>query len=79
MLDGNHQADYLRQEIEIALELLKEGGTIYLDDIDEGWPELVEVFNQLSTQGEINAQHIGTRTGCLTKLQNTCEEHNGGK
>ena len=67
MLDGNHDPDYLREEIRICYELLHKGGAVLLDDISENWVGLKEVFGELSSEQMFSAQFIGTRTGVLAK------------
>ena len=67
MLDGNHDPDYLREEVRICYELLYKGGAIFLDDINEIWYGLKQVFNELGSEQIFSAQFIGTRTGVLVK------------
>jgi predicted O-methyltransferase YrrM len=66
VIDGNHDADYLRREIECMNLLLKPGAILVLDDVSWQWPELQSVFNALDTTCY---QKIGTdgRVGVLQK------------
>jgi hypothetical protein len=44
VLDGNHDPDYLRAELDHLAPLLREGGLAFLDDCDAYWPEIRAVF-----------------------------------
>jgi len=44
LLDGNHDASYLRAELEHAEPLLRDGGVVFLDDCNAYWPEIRAVF-----------------------------------
>lgn len=53
VLDGNHEADYLRRELGDVGQLLRDGGLLVLDDvIEEFWPELTAVFEGLTNGGQ---------------------------
>lgn len=52
VLDGNHEAGYLREELAEAAALLREGGILVVDDVgDEFWTELGAVFDELADGG----------------------------
>ncbi len=51
MMDGNHEASYLLEEIQTVLPLLKVGGVVILDDVDAAWAEIRGVFAQISNFG----------------------------
>jgi hypothetical protein len=51
MMDGNHEASYLTNEIQGALPLLKAGGFVILDDVDKVWIEIEEVFLNITAFG----------------------------
>jgi len=52
MLDGNHDADYLREELRDVARLLREGGLLVLDDVDGGvWEDIAAVFAELAGGG----------------------------
>ena len=67
LIDGNHEADYLKREIESADKLLKLGGLLILDDIYSFWPELQETYSSID---ETKYQKLGTdgRIGVLKKI-----------
>lgn len=67
MLDGNHDANYLKEEVEVCYEFLREGGIIFLDDITDVWIGLKNAFQQLSKEQVFQSEFIGTRTGVLIK------------
>jgi hypothetical protein len=73
VIDGNHDADYLRREIESMNVLLKPGAILVLDDVSWQWPELQSVFNALDTTCY---QKIGTdgRVGVLQKTSSTVKK-----
>jgi len=51
MVDGNHEAAYLRRELAALRPLMHPGGILVLDDVDVYWEELKEVFDQVETLG----------------------------
>ena len=67
-VDGSHARDYVRNDSEHALRMLRDGkGTIVWHDYD-GWPGVTEALNELySTRHEFRAlRHIGgTSLACL--------------
>lgn len=67
LIDGNHEADYLKREIESADKLLKLGGFLILDDIYSFWPDLQETYQAID---ETRYQKLGTdgRVGVLKKI-----------
>jgi len=44
LIDGNHDPDYLRRELEVVRQLLRPGGLLVLDDVDQWWPEVQAVY-----------------------------------
>jgi len=66
MLDGNHDASYLVAELRLVVPLLGSGALVILDDVDESWSEIRDVFNrleetglrQLSTDGRIGIARL---------------------
>ena len=44
LLDGNHDAAYLRAELEHVERLLRDDGVVFLDDCNVYWPEIRAVF-----------------------------------
>jgi hypothetical protein len=66
-LDGNHDANYLEREIELVRPMLKEGGIVILDDVDENWGEIKALY--MSVQND-KWRDLGTngRVGLLRKI-----------
>ena len=50
-LDGNHEANYLLNEMKQVVPLLRPGGYVVLDDVDAAWAEIRDVFQKISTFG----------------------------
>jgi hypothetical protein len=50
-LDGNHDATYLLAEIQRVLPLLRPGAFVVLDDVDEYWAEIRNVFQEIKSLG----------------------------
>jgi predicted O-methyltransferase YrrM len=48
LMDGNHDGDYLRRELDRVQGLLRPGGLLVLDDVSNGWPEIQSVFDAIS-------------------------------
>ena len=44
VLDGNHEPDYLRAELDALHPLMTDDGVLFLDDVDPHWPEIRKVF-----------------------------------
>ena len=44
MLDGNHEPEYLRAELDALIPLMTDDGVLFLDDCDPYWPEIRAVF-----------------------------------
>jgi len=47
VVDGNHEALYLRHEIHEIARALRPGGLLVLDDVDDAWAELRQVYLSL--------------------------------
>ena len=64
LLDGNHEADYLRNEINRLKRLLAPDAIVVLDDVDEAWAELKTVFEEVRNE---EFSYVGTdgRVGIL--------------
>ena len=50
-LDGNHDATYLLAELKRVRPLLRPGGFVILDDVDEYWVEIRNVFQEIKSLG----------------------------
>jgi hypothetical protein len=70
MLDGNHDGDYLREELIDARRLLRDGGLLVLDDVDGGvWADIAAVFAELSGGGSGYRQSgFDGRVGLLERM-----------
>jgi hypothetical protein len=71
MLDGNHEAAYLREELRDVGRLLRGGGLLVLDDVDGGvWEDIVAVFEELSSSPESGYRKVGHdgRVGLLERV-----------
>ena len=44
LLDGNHDPDYLRAELVALASLLVPDGLVFIDDCNQWWPEILDVF-----------------------------------
>jgi hypothetical protein len=51
VIDGNHEAEYLKQEIIQVSKLLRTGGLLVVDDIDDAWEDLRDVFTEIGGFG----------------------------
>jgi hypothetical protein len=51
LIDGNHESNYVKREILLASKLLKTGGLVCLDDVDNNWKELQNVFLTIHEYG----------------------------
>lgn len=47
LIDGNHNAAYLRRETEVIRQLVRPGGLLFFDDVSEDWEGVVSVFESL--------------------------------
>jgi hypothetical protein len=50
ILDGNHDAVYLRRELDELAGALRPGGLVVLDDVDTAWDELRQVYRSLPSR-----------------------------
>lgn len=66
IIDGNHDPQYLEQEISVLDKLVRRGGILILDDVDEAWAGVQDLFQKLSID---RYTKIGTdgRIGILRK------------
>ncbi|MFQ5568344.1 MAG: class I SAM-dependent methyltransferase [Rhodothermales bacterium] len=47
LIDGNHEAEYLRRELVRVDRLLRPGGLLILDDVTPAWEEIRQVYQQM--------------------------------
>jgi hypothetical protein len=57
LVDGNHEESYLEKELEQIIPLMKPGGLIILDDVDDNWIELKHLFLRIK---EFGLEPLGT-------------------
>jgi hypothetical protein len=67
LMDGNHEASYLRREVSELTPALRAGGLLIFDDISRGYEELREVYFSLPSS---KWQSLGTdgQVGVLRKV-----------
>lgn len=51
LIDGNHEANYLEREITEIMPLMRSGGLLVFDDVDEHWAEIRELFARVRDFG----------------------------
>jgi Methyltransferase domain len=51
VMDGNHDAPYLRKETDLVRKLLRPVGVLILDDVDDTWAEIKAEFGRLGAAG----------------------------
>jgi predicted O-methyltransferase YrrM len=51
LIDGNHEGEYLKGEIQSLTPMMKQGGLLVLDDVSTAWMEVQRVFESLSCFG----------------------------
>ncbi|MBI1305490.1 MAG: hypothetical protein GC181_02620 [Bacteroidetes bacterium] len=67
LLDGNHNASYLNQEMGYCLQLLKQDGWLALDDVDENWPAIKSVYTNHDSS-KWKEVYADGRMGILQKI-----------
>jgi hypothetical protein len=51
VVDGSHNAAYLRRELEAIVPLLRAGGLLILDDVSDVWAGIRDLFGELGAEG----------------------------
>lgn len=66
MIDGNHEENYLRREVELMAGLLKADGLMFLDDVTPQWEGVANVFHHFDHE---HYEKLGTdwRVGVIRK------------
>jgi hypothetical protein len=59
MLDGNHDASYLRRELAALRPLLGERAIVCFDDVSETWPGVQAVFREVVESGGAGIAELG--------------------
>jgi SAM-dependent methyltransferase len=69
LIDGNHDGRYLRRELAYITRLLRPGGLLVLDDVNEWWAGVLEVFEEATAGGAPFEQvEFDRRIGILRRL-----------
>ena len=83
MMDGHHDAWYLRRELLLVQEMLEEGGLLFLDDVSAIWRGIRELFKELDEDSAWSLEKIGydgrvgalcKRTACIAGVQTALAE-----
>lgn len=72
VLDGNHDAEYLRAELEPVAALLRPGGLLVLDDVSSGlWREIRRTYEELSSAEDARFESLTTdgRVGVMMRTE----------
>jgi hypothetical protein len=67
VMDGNHEAEYLRSEVDVVRRLLTPNGALLLDDVSEAWAEIKAEYGSLASKGWKPLGADG-RVGALQKI-----------
>jgi hypothetical protein len=67
VMDGNHEAEYLRSEVDVVRRLLTPNGVLLLDDVSEGWADIKAEYASLASKGWKPLGADG-RVGALQKI-----------
>lgn len=51
VMDGNHEAEYLRSEVDVVRRLLTPNGVLLLDDVSEAWADIKAEYASLTSKG----------------------------
>ena len=51
VVDGSHNAAYLRRELETIVPMLRAGALLFLDDVSEVWVGIRDLFGELGAPG----------------------------
>jgi hypothetical protein len=51
VVDGSHNAAYLRRELEAIVPLLRVGALLVLDDVTDAWAGIRDLFGELGAPG----------------------------
>ena len=67
VMDGNHEAKYLRSEVDIVRRLLIPNGVLLLDDVSDAWADIKAEYASLASKGWKPVGSDG-RVGALQKI-----------
>lgn len=71
VMDGHHDAAYLRRELALVDAMLDDGGLLFLDDVSAVWKGIRELFRELGEDSASGFEQIGYdgRIGALCKRE----------
>jgi hypothetical protein len=73
LVDGNHDADYLRRELEVLVRLIDDGGLLILDDVSHVYKAIRKLFKEVAADSAWPLEKIANddRLGILRKTAAT--------
>ncbi|MFC4668236.1 class I SAM-dependent methyltransferase [Seohaeicola nanhaiensis] len=77
LIDGNHSEGYLRREVASLMGLVRPGGYLFFDDVDENWGGVMAVFAGLDPLTFAKVAHEG-RIGVVRRRRGVNEDAPGG-
>ncbi len=60
LLDGSHVGSYARREVEVLAELIRPNGLLFLDNVEQGFEEIEELFRD-AADGALPFERLGYR------------------
>lgn len=72
LIDGNHNEGYLRREVSALMGLVRPGGILFFDDVDENWEGVTAVFEGLDPSRFRRVAHED-RIGVVRRLRGAGE------
>jgi predicted O-methyltransferase YrrM len=73
VVDGNHETEYLRQEVAAVRRLLRPGGLLVIDDVCASWSNIQKVYTSLRN-GDMKEVAADGRVGILQNYAEESEE-----
>jgi predicted O-methyltransferase YrrM len=70
-VDGNHEPQYVRAELEILVRLVEDGGLLILDDVSHSYEGIQQLFEEVGSDDGWPLQklgHDGLQIGVLRKV-----------
>jgi hypothetical protein len=68
LIDGNHDGNYLKREIELIDQLLCKNGILAIDDVNQEWKEVNFVFQDILKGKNYNLIGTNNRIGIIQKI-----------
>jgi hypothetical protein len=79
LIDGTHNAAYLRRELQTTLPVLRPGGLLILDDVTDVWVGIRKLFGELGAPGSPWPLEVVDHDGRLGILQRLPAELRAGE